>query len=123
MRVFWLWARARRRGSPPEADTIRISYCSSWSPAFLVYSADRGPWVARIPGPGAATGTGSGCAALLAALPERPGWQAVTVRACILEFCATDGRDKWDNAPGGGNYAINEPGEYEWQAGSLTRVA
>ena len=121
--AWWGWARARRRGSPPETDTIRISYCSTWSPAILVYSADRGPWAARLPGPAGTGSTGTGSAALLAAIPERPGWQAVAVRASILEFGATDGRGKWDNPPGGGNYAVVEPGEYEWNAGVLTRVA
>lgn len=107
-------------------DTIRISYCSSWSPAFLVYSADRGPWAARLPGPAeAASGSCAVllAAVLLAAVPERPGWQAVAVRASTLELCATDGRGKWDNPPEGGNYAVIEPGEYEWNAGALMRVA
>jgi dienelactone hydrolase len=129
---WWAWAKARKRGVPPDAETIRITYRSSWSPAFLVFRADRGAWACRIPtgaadvateldecmarpfvpSPGGASATG-------ALLGE---WQSITVRASTMTFCATDGRGGWDNPPGGGNYEIREPGVYIWDSGKVTAV-
>ena len=129
--AWWGWARARRlddgrtsASSPSECvETIRITYRSSWSPALLAFRADRGAWVTTAPTAGSVMGAASAASKMLPfeLLSSHDGWQSVTVNASTLEFCVTDGAGAWDNAPGGGNYVIFEPGEYDLDAGKLTR--
>lgn len=127
--AWWAWMRARRRGALPESEVIRISYRSSWRPAFLAFRADRGPWVTEpeVPTevascalPSSVPAKGGDVMLPLAETPETPGWQRIALLASTLEFCLTDGRGSWDNPLGGGNYVALAPGDYVLDEGRLT---
>jgi hypothetical protein len=145
--AWWAWMRARRRGAPPETEFITLRYRSSWAPAFLVFRANRGEWHSRVVGDGTVTAAWAGgvsavrgaasdgvvahhnalafsaCCSATSTGTGSGDWQAVSLAASTLEFCLTDGHGAWDNAPGGGNYAILQPGEYVLDSGSIFREA
>lgn len=132
------WVKARHVEDLGGRDIIRLRYRSDWAPALLLCRRDRGQWpdpgsplpsfepldsaVARVlREPLQAEGTALSQAEGTAFSPSRWQWQVIEVAASVLEFCATDGRGRWDNAPGGKNYVIMQPGSYEWENGELRR--
>lgn len=137
--AWWAWVRSRRRNSRHCDEAIRITYRSSWQPAYLAFRADKNEWVSAVP-LSVAEGNASSSASLsvlrssafnagagamrpFEALAAQPGWQTVCVPASTLEFCTSDSRGAWDNPAGGGNYVALQPGHYTLEDGKVTQTS
>jgi len=88
---------------------IRIHYDTSWPDAYIHFNEDDMGWTYDI---GQAMATSD-------LFPHHKYFERV---ATTLEFATNNGTGDWDNAPNGGNYQIDIPGEYRLSNGRLTRI-
>jgi len=81
----------------PVTREIVIYYQTSWSAAYISYSADHAGWTTT---PGE----------LMAV--DIPGFYSLTIPASSLEFVFNNGMGEWDHSVSGGNFNVVAPGTY-----------
>lgn len=55
--------------------------------------------------------------------PKQPGLFLVTLPLGTVEFVFNNGNNDWDSPMSGNNYAIDEPGEFLVQSGTISKLS